>query len=116
MKWTWSLAAVAAIISATGTTADDLATIKERRIADMGEFSDASTIAQIPDWLQSQKSDGTWPDVDYTTGCPASKFELVLRTKVVYIEMLTNEDRTSQLAYSAALEPNHCVCCCLERC
>lgn len=74
MKWSWSLAALAAIVSATGTAADDLATIKQRRISDMGEFSDASTIAQIPDWLKSQKSDGTWPDVDYTAGCTASEF------------------------------------------
>ncbi|KAJ6610029.1 polysaccharide lyase family 8 protein [Mycena sp. CBHHK59/15] len=52
-------------------TAQDIATIHERRLSNIvGALAQASSIAS---WLSTLNSSGQWPDVDYTTGCPAQR-------------------------------------------
>ncbi|KAL1873622.1 hypothetical protein VTK73DRAFT_809 [Phialemonium thermophilum] len=52
-------------------TSDDLSLITQRRIVDLAQFPDPTWFASIQTWLGAQKDDGTWSDVDYTSGCPA---------------------------------------------
>lgn len=52
---------------------DELALISKRRIADLAQFPDPTWFSQISAWLDTQKSDGTWPDVNYMSGCAARK-------------------------------------------
>jgi hypothetical protein len=65
---------VSAAPSATPlSSADEFALIKTRRRAAFAQGVDAWRSATVPFWLASQKSDGSWPDVDYTTGCGAQR-------------------------------------------
>ncbi|EFY99471.2 glycosaminoglycan (GAG) polysaccharide lyase [Metarhizium robertsii] len=52
---------------------DELALISKRRIADLAQFPDPTWFSQISAWLDTQKSDGTWPDVNYMSGCAAQR-------------------------------------------
>ncbi|KND87076.1 Chondroitinase-AC [Tolypocladium ophioglossoides CBS 100239] len=54
-------------------TNDELSLIAKRRVVDLALFPDAPLISKISDWLGSQKSDGTWSDVNYLSGCPAQR-------------------------------------------
>lgn len=36
-------------------------------------YSPNTKLGDIPTWLSTMKSDGSWPDVDYTSGCAAGK-------------------------------------------
>lgn len=55
-------------------TADDtIALIKQRRIRDLASLISSEDISNVNLWLKTQKSDGTWDDVDYTVGCKASR-------------------------------------------
>ncbi|KAJ6524244.1 polysaccharide lyase family 8 protein [Mycena vulgaris] len=63
------LAATLLTISVTAQT--DLATVRERRLSNIVGSSTGS--ANIATWQQSLRADGTWADVDYTTGCDASR-------------------------------------------
>ncbi|KAJ7487640.1 polysaccharide lyase family 8 protein [Mycena galericulata] len=57
--------------SLTASTAQDVETITERRLVNIvGEATNASSIAS---WLSTLEPDGQWPDLDYTTGCPAQR-------------------------------------------
>jgi hypothetical protein len=51
----------------------ELDLISQRRIADLAQFPDPPWFNQISTWLASQKSDGTWSDVNYASGCAARK-------------------------------------------
>lgn len=51
----------------------ELELISKNRIADLAQFPDPTWFNQISTWLASQKSDGTWPDVNYLSGCKARK-------------------------------------------
>ncbi|TQV94131.1 polysaccharide lyase family 8 protein [Cordyceps javanica] len=53
--------------------AQDMATLTRRRLADLAEFPDPSWFSSIAKWIDTQKPDGTWPDVNYLSGCPARK-------------------------------------------
>ncbi|KAG8405083.1 hypothetical protein J3459_022258 [Metarhizium acridum] len=55
---------------------DELALISKRRIADLAQFPDPTWFSQISTWLETQKSDGTWPDVNYMSGCAAQSSPL----------------------------------------
>lgn len=70
-----SLAAAAALFGAVsgeaGSRDADMATLSERRIADLAEFPDPPWFDKIQSWVDSQKEDGTWSDVNYLSGCPA---------------------------------------------
>lgn len=49
----------------------ELDLITQRRRVDLAAFPTDANLASIPSWLSTQKSDGTWPDVNYATGCDA---------------------------------------------
>ncbi|KAJ6604690.1 polysaccharide lyase family 8 protein, partial [Mycena vulgaris] len=52
-------------------TAQDIETIHERRLSNIvGGLTNASW---IPSWLSTLQANGQWPDLDYTTGCPAQR-------------------------------------------
>ncbi|KAJ7688180.1 chondroitin AC/alginate lyase [Mycena rosella] len=52
-------------------TAQDIATIHVRRLSNIvGSLTNASS---IPSWLSTLQANGQWPDLDYTTGCPAQR-------------------------------------------
>ncbi|XWW94859.1 hypothetical protein V2A60_002808 [Cordyceps javanica] len=53
--------------------AQDMATLTRRRLADLAEFPDPSWFSSIAKWIDTQKPDGTWPDVNYLSGCPARR-------------------------------------------
>ncbi|KAJ7470969.1 polysaccharide lyase family 8 protein [Mycena latifolia] len=64
----WLVAALATI-SVTAQT--ELDTVRERRLANIvGSSTGAANIAL---WQQSLRANATWADVDYTTGCDASR-------------------------------------------
>ncbi|KAF7340878.1 Polysaccharide lyase family 8 protein [Mycena sanguinolenta] len=53
------------------TTAQDIETLTQRRLSNIvGALGNASSIGT---WLATLNADGTWPDLDYTTGCPAQR-------------------------------------------
>ncbi|KAK7064199.1 polysaccharide lyase family 8 protein, partial [Favolaschia claudopus] len=53
------------------STARDVETLHERRLSNIvGALTDATS---IPYWLSTLNASGQWPDVDYTTGCPAQR-------------------------------------------
>jgi hypothetical protein len=49
----------------------ELDLITQRRRVDLAAFPTDANLASIPSWLSTQKADGTWPDVNYATGCVA---------------------------------------------
>lgn len=53
------------------TPAEDLATFSKRRIADLAEFPDPTWFSKIQTWVDTQRDDGTWADVNYLSGCAA---------------------------------------------
>ncbi|KAF7347798.1 Polysaccharide lyase family 8 protein [Mycena venus] len=53
------------------SVAQDIETLHQRRLSNIvGELTNASSISS---WLSTLNSSGQWPDVDYTTGCPAQR-------------------------------------------
>ncbi|KAH9944408.1 polysaccharide lyase family 8 protein [Epithele typhae] len=58
-----------AAVRAASTADDDIDTVKERRFATIVGATTGATSIQT--WLSTQSADGSWPDVDYTTGCNA---------------------------------------------
>lgn len=77
----WAAVAQAAAVSSpvqTRADGDDdvLALITKRRIADLSQFPNPPAFAKISTWLESQKEDGTWSDVNYLSGCEAREFYL----------------------------------------
>ncbi|OAQ70801.1 polysaccharide lyase family 8 protein [Pochonia chlamydosporia 170] len=52
---------------------DELSIISKKRIADLAQFPDPTWFNSISTWLASQKSDGTWSDVNYLSGCAAQR-------------------------------------------
>ncbi|OAQ96867.1 hypothetical protein LLEC1_07262 [Akanthomyces lecanii] len=66
----WTLCTLARAVSADAQDAD-LATLSRRRVADLAEYPDPSWFGNISTWIDAQKPDGTWPDVNYLSGCPA---------------------------------------------
>ena len=67
-----SLAVLGSFLGAAiASEESDLELVLNRRKVDLAQFPDNSWFAEIPGWLQSQKSDGTWSDVSYLSGCPA---------------------------------------------
>lgn len=59
------------------TRDDDLALLTKRRIADLSGFPEASWFANISTYLESQRPDGTWADVNYLSGCPARELSRI---------------------------------------
>lgn len=55
----------------TTRATDDLALVAQRRRVDMAGFATGPLFAQIDTWLGSQTANGTWPDVNYASGCAA---------------------------------------------
>ncbi|KAJ6552997.1 chondroitin AC/alginate lyase [Mycena capillaripes] len=53
------------------STAQDIETLYQRRLSNIvGALSNANFISS---WLSTLNLSGQWPDVDYTTGCPAQR-------------------------------------------
>lgn len=52
---------------------DEVALVAQRQLANVAQFPDPPLIANIDKWLAAQKSDGTWSDVNYLSGCAARK-------------------------------------------
>ncbi|KAM3453406.1 hypothetical protein MY3296_003814 [Beauveria thailandica] len=65
------LCAVACTALAEAQDANDMATLFRRRVADLAEFPDPAWFGSIPEWIGTQKPDGTWADVNYLSGCAA---------------------------------------------
>ena len=62
---------LALLIFVAGVLAnDDLSTVRSRRLSFITRNLDAS---DAPSWLSSLSANGTWPDVDYATGCSAQR-------------------------------------------
>ncbi|OAA69683.1 polysaccharide lyase family 8 protein [Cordyceps fumosorosea ARSEF 2679] len=53
--------------------AEDLAVLSRRRVADLAEFPDPSWFNSVQKWIDTQRPDGTWADVNYLSGCPARR-------------------------------------------
>lgn len=81
----------------------DVNLIAQRRKADLAQFPTPSQLGSIPTWLASQKSDGTWSDVDYTAGCTARECWYRSETSV----RLLIPCRASELADTGTLEQSH---------
>lgn len=47
--------------------------IADRRRNALAHGVDAWRLESVPGWIKSQRSDGTWADVDYTAGCEAQR-------------------------------------------
>ncbi len=58
-----------ALLASAQNTSDALTLISARRKLDLG--SAAVSPAKASAWLAQQQGDGTWPDVNYLTGCGA---------------------------------------------
>lgn len=67
------LVAATAGVAQAASSDDSLALFAKRRTADLSQFPDPTWFAKIDTWLSSQKTDGTWSDVNYASGCPARK-------------------------------------------
>ncbi|PMB71518.1 hypothetical protein BM221_001608 [Beauveria bassiana] len=48
-----------------------MATLFRRRVADLAEFPDPAWFGNVSKWIDTQKPDGTWADVNYLSGCAA---------------------------------------------
>ncbi|KAF7311916.1 Polysaccharide lyase family 8 protein [Mycena indigotica] len=48
----------------------DIDIVRQRRLSNI--VGSSTGAANIATWISSLQADGTWPDVDYTTGCSAS--------------------------------------------
>ncbi|KAM3505998.1 hypothetical protein MY11210_007736 [Beauveria gryllotalpidicola] len=53
--------------------AKDMATLLRRRVADLAEVPDPAWFGSVPKWIDTQKPDGTWADVNYLSGCAARR-------------------------------------------
>jgi hypothetical protein len=58
------------LLSTCTLAQSDVDLIAQQRKADLAQFPTPSQLGSIP----TQKSDGTWSDVDYTAGCAARKY------------------------------------------
>ncbi len=56
---------------ASAADQDDLDLLASRRVADLAQFPDPPLFDNVSSWVDSQKSDGTWADVNYASGCAA---------------------------------------------
>ncbi|KAM3555053.1 hypothetical protein ARSEF4850_006184 [Beauveria asiatica] len=56
------LCALACTALAEAQDANDMATLFRRRVADLAEFPDPAWFASVPEWIGTQKPDGTWAD------------------------------------------------------
>lgn len=71
----WAVSALACIAAAADAqVAQDMATLSRRRVADLAEFPDPTWFGNIQKWIDTQKADGTWSDVNYLSGCPARTY------------------------------------------
>lgn len=52
-------------------TPEELQLIGSRRASDLAWAVDIATFDRLDGWIASQQSDGTWTDVNYTSGCDA---------------------------------------------
>jgi hypothetical protein len=50
---------------------DDLCTVRDRRRVDMATFTTPQNLDLVATWVNDQKDDGTWDDVNYASGCEA---------------------------------------------
>ncbi|KAJ2965504.1 hypothetical protein NQ176_g10584 [Zarea fungicola] len=75
MKLCAALCAVSSLTTTVfaATAAEDLATFSKRRIADLAEFPDPTWFSKIQTWVDTQRDDGTWADVNYLSGCTAQR-------------------------------------------
>ena len=60
-------------VAAPLTSAQEFSHIKARRRVAFAQGIDAWRVAAVPSWLATQKPDGSWPDIDYTSGCAAQR-------------------------------------------
>ncbi|KAF7327253.1 Polysaccharide lyase family 8 protein [Mycena kentingensis (nom. inval.)] len=71
MRLLSSLVAAIALVATGALGQSDIDTVRQRRLSNIvGSSTGAANIAL---WMSTLKSDGSWPDVDYTTGCDASE-------------------------------------------
>ncbi|KAM3461767.1 hypothetical protein NHJ6243_004701 [Beauveria neobassiana] len=67
------LCALACTALADAQDANDMATLFRRRVADLAEFPDPAWFGNVSKWIDTQKPDGTWADVNYLSGCAARR-------------------------------------------
>lgn len=74
-----NLAVVAATVTSAAQTPTlaagdgELKLFTSRRIVDLAQFPDPAWFSNVSTWLQAQKDDGTWSDVNYQSGCSAQR-------------------------------------------
>jgi hypothetical protein len=59
----WAQAAV------NSSNSDGFALLLERRTDDLASFPSPLMVESLPQYISTQQSDGTWPDVNYASGC-----------------------------------------------
>ncbi|ORX36761.1 chondroitin AC/alginate lyase [Kockovaella imperatae] len=59
--------------SAANSASSKLALILQRRQYDLAQFPTPQWVESIQTYLDTQKTDGTWPDVNYASGCTAQR-------------------------------------------
>ncbi|KAG9240025.1 polysaccharide lyase family 8 protein [Calycina marina] len=55
------------------TTDEEITLLTERRSIDLAQFPNPPWFDEISTWLDTQKDDGTWDDVNYLSGCDAQQ-------------------------------------------
>ncbi|ATY64353.1 polysaccharide lyase family 8 [Cordyceps militaris] len=68
-----ALCTLARAVAADAQDTRDMATLSRRRVADLAEFPNPLWFGSVQEWIDTQKSDGTWADVNYLSGCPARR-------------------------------------------
>lgn len=93
--------------SSGSALAADIATLADRRKADLAGSVDPASYALIPGWLRSQTSQGTWTDVDYTSGCAARELSTTLHLLMHVAEGRRGSCSSFRMASSGSLDPDH---------
>nr|GAT56907.1 polysaccharide lyase family 8 protein [Mycena chlorophos] len=70
MRRSFGVVSVALAATCALAQTSDIDTVRQRRLSNIVGSSTGS--ANIALWISTLQANGTWPDVDYTTGCPAS--------------------------------------------
>ncbi|KAF8341531.1 chondroitin AC/alginate lyase [Cantharellus anzutake] len=65
-----SVASSSAVPTSTGLSSN-LQTVYDRRVEYI--IGGLTGLSKVSTWLSTQQPDGRWPDVDYTSGCPARR-------------------------------------------
>ena len=71
LKYALRVGLVALLYPTLVAAQDEIELITERRIRDLAQFPNPQSFGNISTWLEAQREDGTWADVNYASGCSA---------------------------------------------